>query len=117
MDATVDAYIEVEEGIFTVSMSNGKCFTGFITGSDGNYAIELMDPSSSDYTAIESAYDCQADEFVQILNYLLRTKGTTVATIIPMVGGYYSVADSAGTTYMLAATCSPALIMIGMLES
>lgn len=114
-EASVKNYISMGDNMFTISMTNGDSYMGLISDSDGAYAIEIMNYSSSDYSSVDSPYDCQSDEFIQVLNYLLRKKGTTVKAIIPMFGDIYSVQDSAGNSYMLTIMCAPSIVTIGML--
>ena len=114
-NATVTAYIPMDEESFSVMMSNGDSYMGLMSFSDGVYGIDIMNISSSDYKSIDNPYDVNSEEFASVLNYLLGKDGKTFTAIIPMFGDIYTVQDNAGKAYMLTIMCSPSMVTVAML--
>ena len=106
--------VELGEGSFTASAA-GKSYYGYYFAEDDSYMIEMALTGSGSYDYVDSPFDYTSSGFKQLLNFLLKKNGRTVASVYPILGDIYGTKDSKGTTYMIQVAYSESMIVVSLI--
>lgn len=119
-DTEVENVIELSDGTFTVSLSDGTSYMGLISFETGSYGIECFS-SNYDYSNYDSysssiTYDYKDERFINVLNYFMHKDNRTITSIIPVYSYMYTALDNEGNAYLLEAMYSNSVVMICLIS-